>query len=263
MGEVFSHDVDYNNFNNYFCEVQGRFASQAFHGKCRRVDNPGILVASSSANTMAAEQKKLGSRGLGLFGLIRSYISRSIKDFAAIDTANTYLWPRWVVLRGVGIVFVFIFLGVLAEGQALIGPNGIAPLDGFFRVVAKVSSNPVEMVLRAPSVFWFGTGTGMIAAFQWLGLAAAAAVVLNLWPRMALFGCWLILLSFVSSWQVFSSTVIDEVMIETALVCIAFAPAGMRPGLGVKSPPRVIAVFMMRWLVFRIMFESGLVKLVE
>ena len=182
-----------------------------------------------------------------------------------MGTGATYLWPRWIVLRCVGIVYVFIFMGVIAEGQALIGPNGIAcPCRSFLETVAKVSSNPVEMLLRAPSVFWFGTGTGMIAALQRLvGLAAAIAVVLNLWPRMALFGCWLILLSFVSSWQVFSSTVIDEVMIETALICIAFAPAGLRPGLGARSPPRAIAVFMMRWLLFRIMFESGLVKLVE
>jgi lipase maturation factor 1 len=212
---------------------------------------------------MAAEQKKLGGRELGLFQRAQMHIWRQIKSFAAVDTSATYLWPRWIVLRCVGIVYVVIFLGVIVEGQALIGPKGIAPLASFFDVVEKVSANPVEMLLRAPSVFWFGTGTGMIATFQWLGLAAAVGVVLNLWPRMSLFACWLILLSFVSSWQVFSSTVIDEVMIETALVCIAFAPAGLRPGLGRRSPPRTIAVFAMRWLLFRIMFESGLVKLVE
>jgi hypothetical protein len=212
---------------------------------------------------MASDQKGPALR-LGDFptAMIRR-IWLNIKGFAAIDGEATYLWPRWIVLRGVGIVFVFIFLGVIAEGQALIGPNGIAPLATFFKVVENLSSGPLEMLLRAPTVFWFGTGTDMIATFQWLGLAAALGVTLNLWPRMSLFACWLILLSFVSSWQAFSSTVVDEVMIETALVCIAFAPAGLRPGLGERSPPRAIAVFMMRWLVFRIMFESGLVKLVE
>ena len=44
-------------------------------------------------------------------------------------------------------------------------------------------------------------------------------------------------------------------------LCIAFAPAGLRPGLGKASPPRPIAVFAMRWLLFRVMFESGLIKL--
>jgi hypothetical protein len=216
-----------------------------------------------TSTSMAAEQNLPGKPTTGFFKRAPHVLWEQVKDFCAMGPGATYLWPRWLVLRCIGFVFVVIFLGIIAEGQALIGPHGIAPLDSFFQVVSKVSSNPVEMLLRAPSVLWFGTGTGMIATFQWLGLAAAIAVLLNLWPRMALFGCWLILLSFVATWQVFSSTVIDEVMIETALVCIAFAPAGLRPGLGKRSPPRAIAVFMMRWLLFRIMFESGLVKLIE
>jgi hypothetical protein len=51
-------------------------------------------------------------------------------------------------------------------------------------------------------------------------------------------------------------------MLEVALLCIPFAPAGLRPGLGAQSPPRPLALFMMRWLLFRVMFESGVVKIV-
>src|ERR1700677_2484107 len=196
------------------------------HANAPCIDHQGIVVASSSADSMATEQKKMGGWDSVPFQRVQGHIWRQMKDFAAVDTDATYFWPRWLVLRCVGIVFVIIFLGVFSEGQALIGPNGIAPLDSFFQVAAKLSSSPVEMLLRAPTVFWFGTGTRMIATFQWLGLAAAVALVLNVWPRMALFGCWLILLSFVASWQAFSSTIVDEVMIETALICIAFAPAG-------------------------------------
>ena len=58
----------------------------------------------------------------------------------------------------------------------------------------------------------------------------------------------------------FSPTIIDQLLLETALLCIFFAPAGLRPGLGSKSPPRAIATFMLRWLLFRIMFGSGLIK---
>ncbi len=52
-------------------------------------------------------------------------------------------------------------------------------------------------------------------------------------------------------------------MIEAALLCIPFAPAGLRPGLGADSLPRPIALFMARWLLLRIMFEAGLMKLVH
>jgi len=110
--------------------------------------------------------------------------------------------------------------------------------------------------------FWLGTSAGVITLLAWIGLLAAVALVLNLWPRMALFGCWVVLLSFVTAWGWFSGSQVDQLMLEIALLCIPFAPAGYRPGLGVASPPRPIALFMVRWLVFRIMFEAGLVKVI-
>jgi hypothetical protein len=186
---------------------------------------------------------------------------RRIRDFAGMGGDATYLWPRWLVLRGVGLVYVLVFAGISVEGSALIGPNGVAPVARFCEIVAGLFPNVIERFIRAPSLFWISTAPGTIDGLAWCGMGAAIALVLNLWPRMALFICWLILLSFVSTWQIFSPTIIDQLMIETALLCIPFAPAGLRPGLGASTPPRAIALFMMRWLLFRIMFGSGLIKL--
>jgi len=183
-----------------------------------------------------------------------------VKDFSGLGGDATYLWPRWLVLRAVGIVYIFVFGGVIHEAQALIGPDGIVPAASLFAHLQSLFPNAIEPILRAPSLLWISSGAGMITALGWLGMAAAVAVVLNLWPRMALFACWLIFLSFVSVFGVFSPTVIDPLMLETALLCIPFAPKGLRPGLGVTSPPLPIAIFMVRWLVFRVMFESGLSK---
>jgi hypothetical protein len=183
-----------------------------------------------------------------------------LQDFAAVRGDATYLWPRWLVLRAVGIVYLIIFAGIIREASGLIGPDGIIPVAQFSEMVGKLFPNAVLRFIRAPSLFWISTDPRMIHALGWVGLGAAVALVLNLWPRMALFACWAIFLSFISVWQIFSPTIIDQLMIETALLCIAFAPAGFRPGLGAASPPRPIAVFMMRWLLFRIMFASGLVK---
>jgi hypothetical protein len=186
---------------------------------------------------------------------------RRMRDYAALEGGATYLWPRWIVLRCVGLVFVLAFAGIIVEGRALIGPQGIVPVGDYFEKLMTVFPHPLERLLRAPSLFWLGTGTPMIAVLEWSGLAAAVALSLNLWPRMSLFACWLLLLSFVSAWGLFTSTIIDKLMLETALLCIPFAPAGLRPGLGAGRPPRPIAVLAMRWLLFRIMFESGLIKM--
>lgn len=186
---------------------------------------------------------------------------RALKDFAGADNDATYLWPRWIVLRAVGVVFLYVFAGILREGQALVGPHGIAPLGEFFTQLHQAFPNILEAFIRAPSLFLLADGGGMVAFLTWTGLIAAAALVLNLWPRMALFVCWLVFVSFVSTWRVFSAAQLDRLMLEAALLCIPFAPAGYRPGLGVSSPPRPVALLMVRWLLFRVMFESGLVKL--
>jgi hypothetical protein len=191
----------------------------------------------------------------------RRGIWRRVKDFSGGGDA-TYLWPRWIVLRAVGLVYILIFAGITDEGQVLVGPRGLIPLGDFFTQLHRAFPLAIEAFIRAPSLFWAGTSAGMITVLAWGGLLAAVAVVLNLWSRMALFACWLIFLSFVAAWGVFSGSQVDQLMLETALLCIPFAPAGFRPGLGASSPPRPIAVFVMRWLLFRIMFESGLVKLI-
>jgi hypothetical protein len=183
-----------------------------------------------------------------------------MKEFAGTRGDATYLWPRWLVLRGVGIVYVLIFAGIISDAAGLIGPDGIIPVAQFSEVLAKLFPNPVLRFVRAPTLFLLGTDPRIIQVLGWAGFGAAVALFLNLWPRFALFACWAIFLSFVSVWQIFSPTIIDQLMIETALLCIAFAPSGFRPGLGAASPPRPIALFMMRWLLFRIMFASGLVK---
>jgi lipase maturation factor 1 len=187
---------------------------------------------------------------------------RQLRGFSGLGGDATYLWPRWIVLRGVGLVYILVFAGIIAESRALIGPHGISPIASFFGGIQKAYPDSIKPFILAPSLFWFNSGEGMITLLEWMGLAAAVALVLNFWPRMALFGCWLIFLSFISAWGTFSPAQLDDLMLETALLCIPFAPAGFRPGLGARSPPRPITVFMMRWLLFRIMLESGLVKII-
>ena len=187
---------------------------------------------------------------------------RQLRVFSGLGSDATYLWPRWLLLRAVGLVFGLIFAGLLREGPALVGPGGLVPLGHVFARLSASASDPFTAFLHAPGLFWLGSGATAIAVVSWAGLAAALALVLNLWPRAALLACWVCLLSFVTSWQVFSGTQLDQFMLETAFVCLPFAPAGFRPGLGATSPPRPLAVFTVRWLLFRVMFESGVLKLI-
>lgn len=188
---------------------------------------------------------------------------RQMKDFAGLDNDATYLWPRWLILRGVGLVFAVIFAGIIHESSALIGPNGLAPLSGLMAQLKATHPTLFASFLHAPTLFWLNSSWPMAVAVQWCGLAAALALTLNLWPRLSLFVCWATLLSFARGWIMFSDPQVDWLMLEVAVLSIPFAPAGYRPGLGTHSPVRPIALFMVRWLLFRVMLESGVAKLLS
>ena len=38
-----------------------------------------------------------------------------VKDFSGLEGDATYLWPRWIVLRAVGFVFVLVFAGIIDQ----------------------------------------------------------------------------------------------------------------------------------------------------
>lgn len=185
---------------------------------------------------------------------------RQLRTFSGFGHDATYLWPRWLVLRGVGLVYVCIFIGILQEGRGIVGPHGLSPIANYCALAEQVVPNAFVRILRVPSLFLISSDPWVVAALGWCGLAAAIALLVNLWPRLALFACWAILLSYVVTWQEFSATLNDRLMLETALLCLPFAPSGLRPGLGTTSPPRPITVLMMRWLIVRIMLTAGLAK---
>lgn len=184
-----------------------------------------------------------------------------IRSFFGFGGAETFFLTRWLLLRGIGAIFVVVFAGIIADHAALIGPRGVMPLAGFFTEHRAAYPHGIEAFLRAPSLFWLSPSPAMAATLAWSGLVAAAALTLNLWPRAALLACWTCLLSFVTTWRGFTATQVDQLMLEAALVCLPLAPAGLRPGLGAGSPPAPAAVFLVRWMLFRVMLENGLIKI--
>jgi hypothetical protein len=52
-------------------------------------------------------------------------------------------------------------------------------------------------------------------------------------------------------------------LLEAGFLALFFAPRGLWPGWGLKSPPPRAALFLLQWEWFRIYFESGIVKLLS
>ena len=171
----------------------------------------------------------------------------------------SWLWARWVFLRIMALGFITGFMSLSGQIQGLIGPHGILPAADYLSALRQ--TRPLwACFLEVPSLLWWNAGS---QALTWLCVTGTLAGLLwffNVLPRMMIFICWACYLSFVSAARNFSGFQSDGLMLETALLAFFCAPAGFRPGLGEDSPPSRFSLLMLNWLLFRLMFESGLVK---
>jgi lipase maturation factor 1 len=182
--------------------------------------------------------------------------------FDAPAAGPSRLLPRWAFLRCLGAIYFSAFFSLLFQICGLIGPKGILPAGNYLEAVAQ-SLGHWQRVWYAPSVLWWSSGSMMLNALCWAGMAASLLLVLNLWPRGMLAICFVCFLSFVSAAQDFSSYQSDGMLLEAGFICLFFAPSGLRPGLGRIQPPSRASLFLLLWEWFRIYFESGAVKLLS
>ena len=180
--------------------------------------------------------------------------------FSSENGAADRLLPRWLFLRGLGLIYFSAFYSLVFQIKGLIGPDGILPGAEYLRELGKLG--PVRY-WYAPTLLWLSSGSHMLIAICWIGMIAAVLLVLNVWPRAVLVVCFVCFLSFVAAAQDFSGYQSDGMLLEAGFISLFFAPAGLRPGLGRDHPPSRASLFLLQWEWFRIYFESGMVKLVS
>ena len=171
-----------------------------------------------------------------------------------------HLWPRWLFLRALGLIFFSAFYSFAFQIYGLVGARGILPAREYLQQVAN-SFGPVERFLYAPTVFWLGAGDGALRAVVAGGLVASVLLTLNVRPRFMAGFCTILFLSCIAVLQDFSMYQSDGMLLEAGFVSVFFAPRGTLPGLGEVDPPSRFSRFMLEWEWFRIYFESGVVKL--
>ena len=183
-------------------------------------------------------------------------LARWFGDPVAVPTV---FWPRWLFLRGLGLIFFSAFYSLYFQIDGLIGPNGILPAADYLPLVH--SAYPLLRFWYVPSLLWLSAGTAALTALVWVGMIGSIALVLNLWPRAAIAVSFVAFLSFVGAAQDFSSYQSDGMLLEAAFLSLFFVPSGLRPRLGLHDPPTRASLFLLQWEWFRIYFESGVVKL--
>jgi hypothetical protein len=170
-----------------------------------------------------------------------------------------HLWPRWLFLRALGLIFFSAFYSLAFQIEGLVGPNGILPARDYLANIA--SQVGILRYWVAPTLLWLGSGTFALHVLVWAGLIASGALFLNLWPRASTAVALVAFLSFIAAARDFADYQSDGMLLAAGVLSLFFAPGGFRPGLGESSPPSPASLFLLQWEWFRIYFESGVVKL--
>src|SRR2546423_15546033 len=99
--------------------------------------------------------------------------------FASHDEpAATYLWPRWLFLRGLGLIFFSAFYSLAFQIHGLIGERGILPADYYLHQLS-TQLGPLERVWYAPTLLWINASDPMLALIVVAGIFASLLLVFN------------------------------------------------------------------------------------
>lgn len=178
---------------------------------------------------------------------------------------SSYFLTRWLFLRGLAVIYFIAFASLGVQVIGLIGKNGILPAaDVMSQLNALKQEAGRGVYLEFPTLCWLGASDGFLKFLCWGGAAAALLAVGGLAPGPLLLVCWLFYLSLSVVDQVFLNFQWDAMLLEVGLLAIFFAPWRRPwPNLAKESRPSTAMVWLLRWLLFRLMFSAGMVKLLS
>ncbi|WP_030992675.1 lipase maturation factor family protein [Streptomyces sp. NRRL WC-3744] len=166
-------------------------------------------------------------------------------------TAPDYWLSRLVFQRALAAVYLVAFLAAALQFRALLGERGMLPIP---RHLARVRFR------HAPSLFHLHYSDRLFAACAWAGCAVSAALLagadslLPLWAGILLWLVpWALYLSIVNVGQTWYAFGWESLLLETGFLA-AFL------GNGEVAPP-VVVLFLLRWILFRVEFGAGLIKM--
>jgi len=170
---------------------------------------------------------------------------------------HTHALATDVFLRLLGGVFLIAFLSLWAQLDGLIGSRGIAPVSELLPWVRDQLGS--SAYLKLPTLCWISSADGFLNGVCIAGVALAILLILGVAPRWMVALLWVLYLSLVSVGGPFLQYQWDNLLLETAFFSIFLASPRLWPTR--SENPRPLPLWLLRWLLFRLVFLSGLVKL--
>jgi hypothetical protein len=171
-----------------------------------------------------------------------------------------YWLTRFVILRLLGFIYAAAFLSAALQIVPLIGSNGLTPVNLFIQEVQNALGSSTAGFLRLPSLFWFFHSDAVLQTTAWIGFALACVVLAGYANALVMTILWALYMSFVHIGQEWYGYGWEIQLLETGFLAIFLCPLLDGRPFPKRAPP-VAVIWLFRWLIFRVMLGSALIKL--
>lgn len=161
-----------------------------------------------------------------------------------------YWLTRLLLERSIAAICLVAFLCALNQFKPLLGERGLLPVPLFVRQVPFRAS---------PSLFYLFPRDVAFTAAAWAGIVLSVLILTGIatrstWSSVVAWALiYLLYLSFVNVGQTFYGFGWESILLEACFFAIFLG--------GSRCLPQAIPIWLFRWLLFRIMFGAGLIKL--
>ncbi len=175
----------------------------------------------------------------------------------------SYAFSQWLFLRLLGLVYVIAFLSLRLQILGLVGSRGILPAGILLQLFQRNFGSASHRLF--PTLAWLSSSDASLKLLCSGGALFGLLVLLGVLTRPALMLAWAFYLSLFTVGRDFLSFQWDLLLLEAGFLAIFMA--SWRP----LDPPwrspsysgPTIMLWLGRWLLFRLMFLSGSVKLLS
>ena len=245
----------------YFVDPEGSFCSgaQAVFKALSYAPNGKWLLRAYERVPGFAPVSEWGYRQVAANRKIFSALTRWIWG-GSLDTPTWFLTRR-VFLFLLGLVYFLAFLSLWTQIEGLVGRDGILPAESYLTDAKTYWGS--DRFWNLPTLFWFHAGDGFLQAICLLGVGVSLCVMANWAVGLGLLVMWGFYLSLFNVAQPFLGFQWDTLLLETGFLALFLVPWRRNKGKSRQPPPSPIILFLFRFLLFRVVFTSGLVKIIS
>lgn len=172
-----------------------------------------------------------------------------------------YRLTVFLFLRLLGFIYFVAFLSLAQQLRPLIGSNGLYPARLYLERQAANAESTATAFMQLPTIFWIDSSDGFMQTAAYVGVVLAGLVLLGAANVPLLAALWFLYMSFVHVGQLFYGYGWEILLLETGFLALFVVPVLDPRPFAAATPTPTPVIWLLRWLLFRLMFGAGLIKI--